>query len=139
MSSILISPRFLPRVMWLDAASCLATGAVQCGATAPLSALTGLPPALLGSTGLFLLIYAAAAAWMASRAAPPRGLIGLVVAGNVGWAITCVGLLFGGRVQPTVAGEAWVGLQVMVVLALAAAQWAGLRATSQRRGSMLQA
>ncbi|WP_295529663.1 hypothetical protein [uncultured Pseudacidovorax sp.] len=139
MSPILTSPRFLSRVMWLDATSCLLTGAIQCVATASLAARTGLPAPLLGATGLFLLVYAAAAGWMASRAVPPRILIGLVAIGNLGWAFGCLVLLFGSRLQPTVVGEIWVGLQVVVVLALAAAQGAGLRATSPRPGPALQA
>jgi hypothetical protein len=139
MSPILTSPRFLSRVMALDAASCLLTGAIQCAATAPLSALTGLPSALLGYSGLFLLVYAAAAAWIATRAVPPRVLIALVAIGNLGWALGCLALLAGGRLQPPALGAAWLGLQAVVVLALAAAQWAGLRATSPRRRPALQA
>lgn len=85
--SVFASPRFLPNVMWADAASCAATGALQVAFTDALARLTGLPAPLLMGTGVFLLAYAALAAFMASRSTPPRALIGLVVVGNFGWAV----------------------------------------------------
>ena len=71
--SVFASPRFLPRVMWADAASCAATGALQVAFTDALARLTGLPAPLLLGTGVFLLAYAAMAAFMAGRRTPPRG------------------------------------------------------------------
>lgn len=124
---LLASPRFLPRVMWADAASCAATGALQLLFTGPLARLTGLPAALLESTGLFLLAYAALAAWMASRATPPRGLIGLVVIGNFGWALACIALLASGMFAVSAWGVAWVLAQAACVVVLAELQWTGLR------------
>jgi hypothetical protein len=87
--SILASPRFLPRVIAADAISCAGAGALQLGLTETLARLTGLPAALLTGTGVFLLAYAALAAWMARRPVPPRRLIGFVVAGNLAWAAGC--------------------------------------------------
>ncbi|MBS0426747.1 MAG: hypothetical protein JSR41_05615 [Proteobacteria bacterium] len=129
MSSIFASPRFLSRVMWVDAASCAATGALQVGATDALARLTGLPAGLLLGTGLFLLGYAALAAAMAMRATPPRMLIGLVVVGNFGWAAACAALLASGVFAVTALGMAWVIAQAVTVVLLAEAQWMGLRAT----------
>ena len=129
MSSIFASPRFLSRVMWVDAASCAATGALQVGLTDTLARLTGLPAGLLLGTGVFLLAYAALAAAMAMRATPPRTLIGLVVAGNFGWAAACAALLASGLFAVTALGMAWVIAQAATVVLLAEAQWMGLRAT----------
>lgn len=137
--SILASPRFLPRVMAADAISCAATGAVQLGLTEILARLTGLPAALLTGTGIFLLAYAALAAWMARRPVPPRRLIGFVVAGNLAWAVGGVALLASGLVAQTALGVAWVLAQVVVVIALAQLQWMGLRATRPARGRMAAA
>lgn len=137
--SILASPRFLPRVMVADAISCAATGAVQLGLTEILARLTGLPAALLTGTGIFLLAYAALAAWMARRPVPPRRLIGFVVAGNLAWAVGGVALLASGLVAQTALGVAWVLAQVVVVIALAQLQWMGLRATRPARGRMAAA
>jgi hypothetical protein len=129
MSSIFASPRFLSRVMGVDAASCAATGALQLGFTDDLARLTGLPAGLLIGTGAFLLAYAAAAAAMALRATPPRSLIGLVAIGNFGWAAACAALLASGVFAVTALGMAWVIAQAVTVVLLAEAQWMGLRAT----------
>ncbi len=132
MSSVFVSPRFLPRVMWADAFSCSATGALQVAFTNGLARLTGLPAPLLMGTGAFLLGYAAAAALMASRSTPPRTLIGLVVAGNFAWALACMALLIGGLFPLTEIGTVWVLAQALCVVVLAELQWTGLRRT---RGS----
>jgi len=132
-TSFFSSPRFLSRVMWADAASCAATGALQLLFTEPLARLTGLPAALLGSTGLFLLGYAALAAWMAGRATPPRGLIGFVVIGNFGWALGCIALLASGTFPVSAWGVAWVLAQAACVVVLAELQWTGLRRTRTGR------
>ncbi len=127
--SVFASPRFLPRVMWADAASCAATGAVQLAATGPLAALTGLPAALLAGTGIFLLAYACIAAWLARRQPTARTLIGLVAVGNLAWAAGCMALALGNFLAPTGWGVSWLAAQAIVVVVLADLQWAGLRRT----------
>lgn len=127
--SMFASSRFLPRVMWADAASCAASGALQLVAGQPLSDVTRLPLALLQSTGWFLLGYALLAAWMAARSPVPRRLIGLVVVGNFGWAAGCVALLAFGGLGLSAWGAAWVLAQALVVVVLAELQWTGLRRT----------
>jgi len=129
--SLFASPRFLSRVMWADSASCAATGVAQLSFTALLAQETGLPGALLTSTGLFLIAYAVAAAMMASRPRAPRTLIGLVVLGNLAWAVACVGLIVSGDLPLTTLGKLWLGAQAAVVLVLADLQWTGLRRTAQ--------
>ena len=135
--SVFASPRFLPNVMWADAASCAATGALQVAFTNALAALTGLPAALLMGTGVFLLAYAALAAFMASRSAPPRTLIGLVIFGNFGWAVACIALLVSGVFAVTALGMAWVLAQALCVVVLAELQWTGLRRTRSSAGMAL--
>lgn len=124
--SIFAAPRFLPRVMAADAASCAATGAVQLAATAPLAAATGLPAPLLAATGVFLLVYALAAAAIARRRPAPRTLVGVVV-GNFAWAAGCVALLLADTLPLTGWGVAWLLAQAAVVVVLAELQWTGLR------------
>ena len=127
--SVFASPRFLPNVMWADAASCAATGALQLAFTGALARLTGLPAPLLLGTGVFLLAYAAAAAFMATRRTPPRTLIGLVVVGNFGWAVGCIALLMSGMFAISALGMVWVLAQALCVVVLAELQWTGLRRT----------
>ncbi|MEJ7688827.1 MAG: hypothetical protein WKG52_18650 [Variovorax sp.] len=137
--SLFTSPRFLSRVMWADAASCAMTGALQLAATGALAGLTGLSAPLLVGTGAFLLAYAAAAAWIATRAVPPRRFIGLVAAGNLGWAAGCVALLAIAATAITPIGWAWVGAQAVTVVVLAELQWMGLRRSRAAAGGMLAA
>ena len=125
--SIFASPRFLRHVMLADAASCLATGALQVAFTQPLSQLLALPAPLLAATGWFLLAYAAVAAWVGTRLPVPRALVAVFAAGNLGWAVGCVALLAVGGLQPTALGYAWVLAQAAVVSVLAELQWTGMR------------
>jgi len=125
--SLFASPRFLSRVMAADAASCAATGALQCLLVQGLARLTGLPAALLAGTGVFLLGYAVLAALVARRSSPPRGLIAFVAIGNLGWALGCVGLLASRFESLSAWGVAWVLAQAVTVLVLAELQWTGLR------------
>jgi hypothetical protein len=125
--SIFASPRFLRHVMLADAASCLATGALQVAFTQPLSQLLALPAPLLAATGWFMLAYAAAAAWVGTRLPVPRSLVAVFAAGNLGWAVGCVALLAAGGLQPTGLGYAWVLAQAVTVAVLAELQWTGMR------------
>jgi hypothetical protein len=127
--SIVASPRFLRNVLFIDAASCLATGALQLLFTAWLAELLNLPTALLVGTGWFLMAYAATVAFIATRDPLPRTLVWLFVAGNLGWAAGCAALLASGWIEPTALGKAWIVAQAATVTVLAELQWAGLRRT----------
>ena len=127
--SVFASPKFLPRVMAVDALSCLGTGALQLLLAQPMAALTGLPSNLLLGTGLFLIAYAALAAWIARQSPTPRTLVSAVVAGNFGWAVACAALIVSGALPLTGLGVAWLVMQAVVVVILAELQWMGLRAT----------
>ena len=125
--SIFESPRFLRNVLWADAASCLGSGALQLAGGAALAQLLNLPQALLVATGAFLLVYAAAVAWTATRDPLPRALVGLFAVGNAAWALGCVALLATGILQPSAWGVAWVAAQAVTVAVLAELQWTALR------------
>ena len=125
--SVFASPRFLRNVLFADAASCLATGALQLGFTGQLAQLLNLPSMLLAGTGAFLLVYAATVAFVATRDPLPRPLVWLFVIGNLGWALACIALLASGWLHPTGLGMAWVLAQAACVAVLAELQWAGLR------------
>jgi hypothetical protein len=94
------------------------------GALAP---LLHLPEALLRETGLFLIAYAALVGWLGTRAALPKALVAIVVAGNAAWTIASVALLFSGWVTPNVLGEVLVAAQAIVVGVFAELQYVGLR------------
>jgi hypothetical protein len=133
--SMFESPRFLSRVTWADAAFCAITGAVQLRFAEGLSQATGLPAPLLAGTGLFLLAYSLLAAGIASRATPPRALIGMMVAGDVAWALGCAALAFEAGLPLTPWGKLFLGAHVAAVLLMGDLQWTGLRRTARDAGS----
>ena len=128
------SPRFLRNVLFADAASCLATGALQVVFTPPLAQLLNLPAALLAGTGWFLLAYGAVVGFIATREPVPRALVWLFIAGNLGWAAACVVLLAAAWVAPTALGAAWIAAQAATVAVLAQLQWTGLRRSDRVAG-----
>ena len=130
--SIFASPLFLRRVLWADAASCLACGVLQLAVPDALPRWLGLPQPLLLSTGVFLVAYALVLAWVASRPQLRRALVALFAVGNVGWAIGCGAAL--ALLQPTALGVGWIVLQGITVLVLADLQWMGLRGTRRPPG-----
>jgi hypothetical protein len=132
------SDRFIRIVLWADAASCAGSGALQLAALQPLVQLLGLPRPLLLESGLFLVIYALAVAFVATRRNVPRALVRLFAIGNAGWCIGCVGLLLSGAVPVTALGVAWVLVQAITVAVLAVLQGAWL-SRSARSGSPLAA
>ncbi len=125
--SVFHSPRFLPTVMLLDAASVLACGVLQLLVTPWMARWTGLAPALLLSSGLFLLAYATFASWIGTRQAIPSGPVRLVIWGNLAWGVACLGLIFAGPFNLTIWGVAYLLLNVVAVTLFAALQWVGLR------------
>lgn len=125
--SVLTSPNFLRNVLWADAASCLGSGLLQVLLTGTMASMLGLPAALLSGTGIFLLVYAAAVGFVATRRPLARAVIWLLVVGNLGWAIACVALLVSGGVAVTALGTAYVLVQALTVAVLAELQWYGLR------------
>lgn len=123
--SLFASPRFLPTVLRVDAASCAATGALQLAGAPRLADWFGLPAPLLTATGAFLLAVCAYALW-ASRMPIRRPAVLLLVAGNALWVLGCVALLAVGAAT-TPLGQAWLVVQAVAVGLLAELEWSGLR------------
>lgn len=113
----------LRKILWLDAATCIATGLLLSILSARLSVWLGLPEALLFYAGLALFPIAAFMAWTATRLAEPA--IWLVIGGNALWVLGSLAVL---ALSPTSLGYAFVIGQALVVAALAEFEYAGLRA-----------
>jgi len=92
-----------------------------------LAPLLELPQGLLRETGLFLIAYTALVCWLGTRAAVPKALVLLVIAGNAGWTIGSIALLFSGAVSPNPLGEAFVAAQAIATGVFAELQYVGLR------------
>jgi len=131
--SIFASPRFLRNLLWVDAATCLVTGAAQLLLLEPLADLLLLPVELLVSTGAFLLIYTLVLGLVATRDPVPRLLVGLFAAGNFAWAAGCIALLAGPWIAPAALGQGWIAAQAATVVVLGELQWLGLKGAESAR------
>ncbi|QPF82785.1 hypothetical protein IC762_23960 [Bradyrhizobium genosp. L] len=92
-----------------------------------LASLLSLPEALLYETGLFLVAYTALVGWLGTRAAMPKPLVMLVVAGNAAWTLVSIALLFSGAVAPNLLGIAVIVAQAIATGVFAELQYVGLR------------
>ncbi|WP_425256652.1 hypothetical protein ACPOLB_14215 [Rubrivivax sp. RP6-9] len=110
-----------------DAAVSAAAALLQLLAGPALATATGLAPALLLASGVFMVGYVALLLWAGTRTRLARGLARLFVVGNLGWAAGCVLLAAFGPAQTTAAGQAYLLLQALGVATLALWQRAGLR------------
>jgi hypothetical protein len=123
-------PNFLRNILLVDAATCVVSGLLMTIAAKPVANLTGLPAELLGSAGLSLFPIAAFIAFVATRQpAWPTG-VWLVILGNIGWVVGCLGLLLGA--SPTILGMAFVSAQAIAVAVLAELEFTGLRRSAVR-------
>ena len=117
--------------LMVDAVASGATGLLLAALPAPLGALFGLPPALLLAVGLFFLPYAAAVAFVATRAAPLRRAVQAIILLNVVWVADS--LLFAALSGPLLGlapgplGIAFVVAQALLVLGFAVLQALALR------------
>jgi hypothetical protein len=82
---------------------------------------------LIFGAGLFLLPLPGFIAWLASRPAPPRLLVWLLIAGNVAWIAESLLLIEIEAARLTGAGTAFVAGQAMVWLVVVLLEYAGLR------------
>jgi len=117
----------LRNALLADAVLSGATGLLLALAANPLSALLGLSAGLLRESGLFILPFAALAAWMRLRQRLGRTSVFVLVVANALWAVDSVLVLLLGWIEPTVLGEMFVVGQALIVAVLAELQFIGLR------------
>ena len=108
-------------ILWFDAATCLAMGALLAVAAGPLSAIFGLPLIFLREAGFFLLIFALFVGWVATRSNPASGAR-LVAGANIAWAVASIALLATPWTSPTILGVAFVAVQAGAVSIIALVQ-----------------
>ncbi len=126
-SSILASPHFLRRVLWLDAGTGLATALLQLLASDFLAGLLGLPAPLLIGSGWLMLGYVVGISLIATRTTIPRGPVMALIAANFLWVLACLTLLLGALVAPTLLGKTFIAMQAVTVGLLLELQWLGVR------------
>jgi hypothetical protein len=116
---------FLRRVLLVDAATCIVTGAVLAIARAPLESMLDLPVALLLYSGVSLFPCAALMFWVGVREPLARAAARLVVVGNALWVLGSAAVLV--AYSPTALGYAFVIAQAVAVALLAELEYVGLR------------
>lgn len=125
---LLAHPRFLPRLLLVDAAASGATALLLVAAADLLAPALQLPAGLLRGAGVVLLPFVALVFGLSRQAAPAPAAVAAVVAVNFAWVAASVWVAFGGSWQPSLAGIAFVLAQALAVLAFADLGWIGLRA-----------
>lgn len=125
--SILASPRFLRNVLWADAAAGAASSLLHLLAASALAHLLGLPAGVLVMSGALLLVYVAAAMYLAAYEPISRKGVGMLVAANWAWAGGCavVFMVYAGTATPL--GQAYLIVHGLAVAVLAELEWFGLR------------
>ena len=112
--------------LYADALASGAMGLLMAGGADLLAPLLGLPRALLFWSGLALLPFALFVGWIARRREPPQVAVKAVLIVNLAWVTASALVLALLPVAPAALGYAFITLQALAVLALAAAQWIGL-------------
>ena len=132
MRSVIPSP-FLRTALTADAVVSGGVAALQLTAASWLSELLMLPRTLLVESGAFLVAYTVLLVALARSARVPSAVVGIIVLGNIAWAVGCLGLLAMDAPAPSRLGVAFVLVQALAVLLFAALEYVGLNA-SQRMG-----
>lgn len=109
-----------------DVAASGTIAVLQLAAARPLAELLALTQPLFVETGAFLVGWTVLLAVLAASARVAPALVGVVIVGNLAWAVACLALLATGTLLPNGLGIAFVLVQAAVVLVLAALQYAGL-------------
>ena len=117
----------LRQILCADAISSGAMGLLLLLGAGVLEPLLEIPADFQRAAGLILLPFAAFAGWLASRVAPPRRLVWMVVVINIIWAGGSLLTLAAGVLSPTALGLSFVIAQAIAVGVLAELQIVSLR------------
>ncbi|HWV79926.1 MAG TPA: hypothetical protein VNZ50_00720 [Hyphomicrobiaceae bacterium] len=107
----------LQNILLLDAATCVAAGALMAFGSNFVAGLTAIPAPLLTWAGMILFPCAALMIYAGLQAAPSRAIVWLIVLGNIGWVIASVGIF--AFIAPNALGTIFILAQAVVVAALA--------------------
>lgn len=119
---------FLRTVLKLDAASCLAMAAMVIPMAGMLQEPLGIEAGALSAAAASLILIGLFVLWLGTRREASAALVAIVVLGNIGWAVASFAAA-GSLPAITVLGQAVVAGQGLAVLALAIAEWAGLKSS----------
>ncbi len=125
--SIFASPKFLRNVLWADAAAGAGSSLLHLLAAGLLAELLGLPHGVLVMSGAGLLVYVAAATYLAVCDPIPRAGVSALIAANWAWVGACAVVFLMNASALTPLGQAYLVMHAIAVAALAELVWFGLR------------
>lgn len=125
--SIFASPRFLRNVLWADAAAGAGSSLLHLLAAGFLADLLGLPHAVLVMSGAALLVYVAAAMYLAAYEPVSRSGVGMLIAANWAWVGGTAVIFMMNAGTMTALGQVYLVVHGLAVAALAELEWFGLR------------
>jgi hypothetical protein len=114
-------------ILKLDAVVTGVNGIAYLALAGPLEDLLGVAPELTRPIGAFLVLFAAAVWFVASRPVVPRVAVADIAAANAVWALGSVAFAAAGASSPTTVGTIWIVLQALVVGGFAALQALAMR------------
>jgi hypothetical protein len=117
---------FLRTILKLDAASCLGMAALTLPAAGALQLPLGIGSGLLQGAAAALIPIGLFMLWLGTRREASAAFVWVVILGNLGW--TAASFLASAAIPGiSTLGQIAVTGQALAVLALAMAEWAGLR------------
>ena len=114
-------------ILKLDAVVTGVNGIAYLALAGPLEDLLGVAPELTRPIGAFLVLFAAAVWFVATRPVVPRMAAADIAAANAVWALGSVAFAAAGASSPTAVGTVWIVLQALVVAGFAALQALAMR------------
>jgi len=135
MSHLPVTP-FLRNVLLADAVVSGGAALVMLLGGPLLQSLVHLPAWMMLGGGATLVAYAVFVGWLSRRESVPRALVWALVVINVVWAVDCGLIAFASWWQPSLLGQAFLGVQIAAVLLFAELQFIALqrdRASGVRR------
>jgi hypothetical protein len=114
-------------ILKLDAVVTGVNGIAYLALAGPLEDLLGVAPELTRPIGAFLVLFAAAVWFVATRPVVPRMAVADIAAANAVWAVGSVAFAATGASSPTTVGTVWIVLQALVVGGFAALQALAMR------------
>ena len=115
--------RIARNLLWIDCTAAALAGATVLALSKWLSGLYALPLGLLLFMGTVSLLYACYSFTLAALIAPRKSTITLLVAGNLAWALVCLGLVAAFSGTATMFGVGLLVAEAVFVSVLALFEW----------------
>lgn len=128
----------LRRVLFADAATCIAMGVLLTLLTTRLSDLLALPTSLLFYAGVSLFPCAGLLLYVATRKKIAALLVWAIVIGNLLWTLDSFLLLLTGWIAPNSFGVLFIIAQAVSVAVLAGLEFIGLQRSEAQPRALLQ-